>query len=110
MKPSNLISNRPPRRTSGEIFDELVSTSKVTIERIVSDGHSSPEGFWYDQPRDEWVMVLQGSAGLLVEGNAEAVKLTAGDWLVIPAHKKHRVEWTDSSEQTIWLAVHYESP
>ena len=78
----------------------------VHIERIISKGHNSAESGWYDQDRNEWVMVLQGEAILLLEGGSP-VNLKAGDFMNIPAHQKHRVEWTDPDTETIWLAVHY---
>jgi cupin 2 domain-containing protein len=81
----------------------------VRIERIVSVGHASPEGFWYDQNEDEWVVVLKGAARLMFEGERQPVEMRAGDFISIPAHKRHRVEWTTPNEPTLWLAVHYES-
>ena len=89
------------------IFETICSTERVKIERIVSKDHSSTEGFWYDQEQNEFVLVLQGSAGLKIEGEEDIVILKAGDYLNIGSHVKHRVEWTDSSCETIWLAVHY---
>ncbi|PNE12237.1 MAG: cupin [Beijerinckiaceae bacterium] len=85
----------------------LVEARHVKIERIVSLGHASPPGFWYDQPWAEWVVVLAGAAGLSFEGEAEVRVLSPGDYLLIPAHTKHRVEWTSKDPATIWLAVHY---
>jgi cupin 2 domain-containing protein len=90
-----------------ELFETLCSTDSVKIERIVSKGHASPEGFWYDQSQNEFVLVVQGNAGLKIEGDDDIVVLKAGDYLNIGSHVKHRVEWTDSSCETIWLAVHY---
>lgn len=90
-----------------EHFTTLVESANVKIERIVSNGQASPAGFWYDQARTEWVMVLVGSAGLRFDGEAEIMVLRAGDHVLIPARKKHRVEWTDESRATVWLAVHY---
>jgi cupin 2 domain-containing protein len=90
-----------------EIIDTICSTDSVKIERIVSRGHASPEGFWYDQERNEFVLVVRGSAGLKVENEDDIVVLKAGDYLNIAAHVKHRVEWTDPTCETIWLAVHY---
>ena len=109
MLTQNIFTEIAAEYSADEVFEELVSTERVRIERIVSDGQSSPEGFWYDQEQDEWVMVLRGSAGLAFEGSDEVVNLNPGDWINIPAHKKHRVEWTDPDEKTIWLAVHYDS-
>nr|WP_154661187.1 cupin [Microvirga lotononidis] len=88
---------------------ELVAAEGVRIERIVSTGQASPPGFWYDQEWPEWVLLLSGSAGLLFEGEPAPRELKRGDYLLIPARKRHRVEWTDATELTIWLAVHYGS-
>src|SRR5215204_3145177 len=74
---------------------------------IVSTGQASPPGFWYDQPLDEWIVVLAGSAGLLVEGEDGPRTLRAGDHVHLPAHCRHRVEWTDAARPTVWLAVHF---
>ena len=92
-----------------EFVDILVSKSdgEIRIERIVSRGHSSPSGYWYDQPRNEFVVLLKGSAGLRFEGGKDTVVMRPGDWINIPAHGKHRVEWTDPNQDTVWLAVHY---
>jgi len=90
-----------------EHFTVLVETQDVRIERIVSNGQASPPGFWYDQPRAEWVAVLAGSAGLRFEGEADVRILRVGDHLLIPARARHRVEWTDAEQATIWLAVHF---
>jgi cupin 2 domain-containing protein len=91
-----------------ELFQTLLHTSSFRIERIVSQGHSSPEGYWYDQETDEWVLLLKGMARLTFEGE-EPVDLLPGAFLNIPAHRRHRVEWTDPTQPTIWLAIHYES-
>ena len=90
-----------------ELFESLIETDRVRIERIVSAGHASTKDFWYDQERNEWVILLRGGAGILFEESDETIVLKPGDWLNIPAHRKHRVEWTDPKEKTIWLAVHY---
>jgi len=103
----NLFSQYP-EVLSEEIFEDIVAAPTVRIERIVSKGHSSPEGFWYDQEKNEWVVLLKGSAELHFEGEATPVKLLPGDYLNIPAHTKHRVAWTDPDQETVWLAVHYD--
>ena len=95
-----------PQNLPDEQFDELVASPGVRIERIVSRGHASPDGFWYDQDWDEWVTVLRGSAGLLLEGEPTPRTLIAGDHVLIPAHRRHRVAWTAAGRDTIWLAVH----
>lgn len=96
-----------PQQLQEERFDTLAGTGDVRIERIVSQGQATPEGEWYDQERDEWILLLSGSAGLQLEGEAAARRMAAGDYLLIPAHCRHRVDWTDPDLQTIWLAVHY---
>ena len=90
-----------------EILETILKTDKFKVERIISRGHATAEGEWYDQDKNEWVLVLKGNAGLLFEGNDKIVIMKAGDFINIPAHQKHRVEWTEPEEETIWLAIHY---
>jgi cupin 2 domain-containing protein len=92
-----------PQRSYAESFLSLFQSGSTKIERIVSRSHSSPPDFWYDQPQDEWVIVLLGAAILEFEGGA-SVELKAGDYLTLPRHVRHRVART--SVETIWLAVH----
>lgn len=89
-----------------EIIDTVFMNASGKVERIISNGQATPEGVWYDQDKDEWVLLLQGSAGVLLEGEEEPVILYPGDYLMLPAHCRHRVEWTDKNTQTVWLAVH----
>lgn len=96
-----------PGRLPNEIVNTLLTAHGVRIERIVSHGHSSPPGYWYDQHQNEWVLVLRGAARIQFEGDAPPMELKPGDFVNIPAHKKHRVEWTTPDEPTLWLAVHY---
>jgi cupin 2 domain-containing protein len=102
----NLLASVPERLDAEQIVT-LLAEDNLRIERIVSTGQASPPGFWYDQDRAEWVVVLAGSAGLLFEGEAELRVLQAGDYLLIPAHRRHRVAWTDAQRPTVWLAVHF---
>ena len=102
----NLFENLPPSIPI-ELIQVIAANRHVRIERIVSLGHSSPDDFWYDQEEQEWVIVLKGAARLRFEDTA--VDLKPGDFVNIPAHKKHRVEWTTPDEPTIWLAVFYSS-
>lgn len=95
-----------PARLEEEVTTVLADLPGARIERIVSTGQASPPGFWYDQNGAEWVVVLTGSAGLLIEGEAAPRILAPGDWIEIPPHVRHRVEWTDADEPTVWLAVH----
>lgn len=90
-----------------EITETLQTGSGVRIERIISHGHASPDGFWYDQDEDEWVLLLAGSAGLRFEDEAAERMLKPGDYLLIPAHCRHRVVWTAADTGTIWLAVFF---
>jgi len=96
-----------PVNAADEQFSTLLATDSVRIERIVSYGHASPEGFWYDQDRAEWVIVLQGSAELLFEHEGAPRLLWPGDYVHIPAHRRHRVTATDPHNPTVWLAVHH---
>ena len=91
-----------------ELIQTILPGAKVRIERIVSHGHASPEGFWYDQDQHEWVVVLQGAARLRFADDDSPVELVPGGFITIPAHQRHRVEWTDPTQPTIWLAVHFE--
>jgi cupin 2 domain-containing protein len=96
-----------PSELKEERVESLVAGRGVRIEKIVSRGHASPEGFWYDQEQHEWVVLLAGSAAIAFEDREDVVSLLPGDCLEIPAHARHRVEWTDADRETIWLAVFY---
>lgn len=96
-----------PDSMKEELLEILLETKGFRLERIVSDGHATPAGTWYDQKTAEWVVLLKGKAGLLFEGEPEAREMNPGDYVLIPAHKKHRVEWTDRLTRTVWLAFHY---
>jgi cupin 2 domain-containing protein len=87
-----------------EQVDTLVRANGLRVERIVSMGHRSPEGFWYDQPEDEFVLLVSGAARLSIHGAGERT-LGPGDWMHIPARVRHRVEWTDPAHPAVWLAV-----
>ncbi len=102
--PANIFLDIPPKGAE-ELIDTLVANPNCRIERIVSRGHRSPQGFWYDQEQSEWVLLLAGAARLLVE--EEVVEMRPGSYLNIPAHCRHRIEWTDPEQTTIWLAIHY---
>ena len=102
----NNIFDAIPENLDTEIFEKLIESEDVTIERIVSKGQASPKSGWYDQGKNEWLIVLRGSAILSFE-NEPSIKLKAGDFFNIAAHKKHKVEWTEPDSETIWLAVHY---
>ena len=101
----NLLADLPIA-VPEELVDVLVQNAAVRIERIVSTGQSSPADFWYDQDEHEWVVLLQGEGKLLFD-DGRSVPLCTGDHILIPAHRKHRVEWTSPEEPTVWLAVFY---
>jgi cupin 2 domain-containing protein len=92
---------------TAEQITELLSCPHVKVERIVSRGQASAPDFWYDQDWAEWVLVLAGSAGLMIEGESAARNLAPGDYVYLPPHVRHRVAWTDAAQPTIWLAVHH---
>ena len=102
----NLFARLPPSSAPEEEFRQLLAQPGLRIERIVSRGHASPKDFWYDQEQDEWVLLVQGAARLAF-ADGDEVRLGSGDWLLIPAHRKHRVAWTVPEAETVWLAVHY---
>jgi len=90
-----------------ELIETILQTSNFRIERIVSHGHCSMDGFWYDQSGNELVILLKGSATLRFENQSQIIEMNPGDYLHIEKHVKHRVEWTNPEQETIWLNVHY---
>ena len=94
----------PDPLSDDEEFTDLIPDRGVKIERIVSGGQTSPAGEWYDQDRDEWVVLIQGEAVLEYEGG-EKLRLNAGDHVLIPAHRRHRVDHTSRTPPCIWIAV-----
>jgi cupin 2 domain-containing protein len=95
-----------PTDTTQESFDDMLNVPGLRIERIVSHGHQSPPGFWYEQSWDEWVIVLKGEAKLQIEGQEKLLQLGVGDHCWLPANCRHRVVFTSHDGPTIWLAVH----
>ena len=104
----NLFGDVSATNAGKEAFSEIFARPGLRIERIISQGQASPPGFWYDQVWNEWVIVLKGSATLQFEDEPATRALGEGDYVFIPAGKRHRVEWTDPQEPTVWLAVHFE--
>ena len=103
--PGNLLRELPDAG-AGEVFTELLARPGARIERIVTRGQATPEAAPYDQPHDEWVLLLAGAAKLWLDGLGE-IALAPGDHRLIPAHQRHRVTWTPPDEDTVWLAVHF---
>jgi cupin 2 domain-containing protein len=104
----NIYSSIPATLTQ-ELFQDILITDTFKVKRIVSKGHASPKDFWYDQEHNEWVILLKGRAGLLFEKSNHIIELTPGDYINIPAHLKHRVEWTDPDIETVWLEILWEN-
>ena len=101
---SNIRDNLPTALPE-ELVETLLTARSLRIERIVSQGHASPDGFWSDQDQHEWVLLVEGAAQLRFEDRV--VDLQTGDFIHIPAHQRHRVEWTAPNRPTVWLAIHY---
>jgi len=105
MARGNLFEGAEAPESDGESFEELMRSGGVRIERIVSHGHSSKAGFWYEQEEAEWVLVVSGRARLRLLDPEVAIELGPGDWLFIPPLRRHRVEWTTPDQPTVWVAV-----
>ncbi|MGS3186036.1 cupin domain-containing protein [Aeromonas taiwanensis] len=110
MHTGNLLG-KIPSPLPNEVFMDLVSTNHFRIERILSLGHQTPSGEWFDQDEHEWVLLVQGEAILVFitpdTGEQERAHLGPGDYINIPAHLQHRVEWTHPTEATVWLCIYY---
>ena len=104
---TNLFADLP-ESLSDELFEELVVHKSFKLERIVSTGHVTVPGEWCDQDRDEWVVLLRGAARLRFEADNRMEELRPGDYVQIPAHCRHRVEWTTPDQPTVWLALHFD--
>lgn len=104
----NMFQNIP-QHLDDEFFDIIIQNKNFKLERIISKGHVTPPGEWYNQEQHEWVFLLKGAAQLKIAGQINNIELNPGDHLLLPAHKKHRVEWTDPNTETIWLALHFNS-
>jgi len=101
------LFDRLPNKGTNEELTTLVDRAGSKLVRIVSTGQATPEGVWYDQDDNEWVVVLRGSAGLRVDGEDDVRVLSVGDYIDLPAGLRHRVERTDADGPTVWLALHY---
>jgi cupin 2 domain-containing protein len=107
MDRQNLFARLPGNSQPEEVFEILLARPGVRIERIVSTGQVCPPGFWYDQEEAEWVALLQGRAKLRFADEVQDRQLEPGDCLYIAPHRRHRVEWTDPEQASVWLAVHF---
>ncbi|HTQ38630.1 MAG TPA: cupin domain-containing protein [Pirellulales bacterium] len=96
-----------PESLPEELVDVLVRVPGVQIVRVVSQGHASPPGFWYDQDEHEFVVLISGAARLAFEDQNEPLEMVTGSCINIPAHRRHRIDWTDPTQPTVWLGVFY---
>lgn len=103
---NNISMSEISAQATGEWSEKVWCTPHGKVERIVSLGHVSPQGFWYDQAEDEFVLILQGS-GAIQFAEGETQELKSGDWVIIPAHRRHRVAWSSSEPPCVWLCVFY---
>lgn len=101
------LSDGIPSALQHELCETVAESGTVRIERIISEGHATPAGEWYDQGWDEWVLLISGGATLLFDSDAPPLVLKPGDHVMIPAGCRHRVERTDTGQKTVWLAVHF---
>ena len=106
--PLNLLESARPS-PDGERVDVLASGTGFRLERIVSLGQATEPGEWYDQDRSEWVMLVAGAARLRFEDQPSDLALAPGDAVLIDAHRRHRVTWTDPAHPTVWLALHFDA-
>lgn len=104
MEQENMFAGIPAQLRE-ELIEPLLCGKNMRIERIVSKGHSSPPGFWYEQADDEWVLLLKGEARLRFEKDDRVLHMRAGSYVNIPAYERHRVEWTTDAAETVWLAI-----
>jgi cupin 2 domain-containing protein len=103
----NLLDGLPARALAEEQVMALLERPGLRIERIVSTGQATPQGEWYDQEADEWVLLVAGAARLRIDGEPDDRELAPGDFILLPAHCRHRVTWTDEMAPTVWLAIHF---
>ena len=106
MEIKNILADIP-QQLPNELFTTLLQNQQLKIERIVSKGQCDAKDKWYEHETDEWVILLQGEAVLEFAEENELKTLKAGDYLFIPAYKKHRVDWTHPKQESIWLAIHF---
>lgn len=88
-----------------ESFFEIFKNDIIKVEKIVSNGQKSPENFWYEQEKNEYILLLDGFA--ILEFEDKEIELKKGDCINICAMQKHRVKFTSQDEPTIWFAVFY---
>jgi len=105
MKIKNIFEIDDILTQESEVFESILVKEDLKIERIVTLKPYDKPGEWYDQEKDEWVLLLQGNAALEFEGQ-EIIELKAGDYIFIPSRKKHRIKHSSSHTKCIWMAIH----
>ena len=100
---TNFFSKIPELQPGMEEIENILRHGNVRIERITGSGAVSPDGFWFDQDENEWVMLLQGDA-VIEFTDGTKTQMTAGSYISLPAHEKHRLVYTSSDPACIWLA------
>ena len=105
MSMNNIFEN-VPKELKEELFETIFDGQRVRIERIVSEGQATPSGEWLEQKEAEWVILLSGEAEFSFDDVSNGERMKPGDYIFIEAGRKHRVEWTDPAQKTVWLAVH----
>lgn len=88
-----------------ETFETVIENKNLLIERIITHKPYDSPGEWYNQEKDEWVVLIEGEAELELK-DEKKIKLFKGDYIFIPAHKIHRINKSGNEEKCIWLAVH----
>jgi len=102
----NNIFENVPEDLKEELFETILEGSGMRIVRIVSEGQATPRGEWLEQEGNEWVILLSGGAELSFDDGGPNERMKPGDYLFIEGGRRHRVEWTDPAQKTVWLAVH----
>jgi cupin 2 domain-containing protein len=103
----NNIFDNIPNDLREEFFETITKNKDLRIERIVSSGQVTPLGEWLCQEENEWVILLSGEAEVVFEDGSPSPRMRPGSYLLIESGRKHRVEYTDPNQKTVWLAIHY---
>lgn len=72
----------------------------LTVQQVLSGELEKP--VYYCQEHDEWALLVEGSASLLV--GTETLQLEPGDWVWLPAGTAHCLVHTQPG--TSWVTVH----
>jgi cupin 2 domain-containing protein len=105
MVQGNIFKFSKKRIKGSESFETLLKSNSLLLEKILTHGELKSPGKWYDQEKDEWVMMVQGKATIEYD-DGNRIEMKKGDYVIIPAHLKHRVIETSESPDCVWLALH----